>query len=338
MVFTPAFCPCGPHAGFQYQRRGSFTRACDGRRVQRFQCKHCRRSFSTQTFSGDYRLKRPELSLPIFHKLVSKVTLRQISRTLHCNRKLVAHRLELFGEQCRAFHAERIELAGGSGLREGLFLLDELETYEHSRRLKPLTVPVLVHKPSHCVLHVAVGTLPPRRPLSRSETAKLAADQAASGKRCSESRAKVKECFERLRRLLPKAGPVHVRTDQKHTYAVLLKELFGERLTHRTTHSTEPRTYSNPLFVVNHTLAMLRDGLSRLVRRTWAASKLRQRLEQHLWIWIAWRNYVRAITNANRKQTPAMVAGLAQVMLEVEDLLAKRPPRAGRAQSRGPES
>ena len=51
---------------------------------------------------------------------------------------------------------------------------------------------------------------------------------------------------------------------------------------------------------------MMRDGISRLVRRTWAASKLRAKLERHAWIWLVWRNYVRAITNRSPRVTPAM--------------------------------
>ena len=74
--------------------------------------------------------------------------------------------------------------------------------------------------------------------------------------------------------------------------------------------STARRDYGNPLFPINHTLAMMRDGISRLVRRSWAAAKLRQKLELHAWIWIAWRNYVRGITNRWPRRTPAMVLGV----------------------------
>jgi len=180
---------------------------------------------------------------------------------------------------------------------------------------------VLVHKPSHCILHAAVGTLPPRKPLSKANQKKLEAYEAVEGKRRSESRVKVKECFEVLQGIVPTTGLVLVNTDQKHTYRALLKDAFGERLVHQRTHSREPRTYWNPLFVVNHTFAMLRDGLSRLVRRNWAASKQREKLEWHLWLYIAWRNYVRPITNERRFETAAMVAGLAPRMLEVSELL-----------------
>jgi hypothetical protein len=207
---------------------------------------------------------------------------------------------------------------------EGRFLLDELETYEHNRRLKPVTVPVLVHKPSHCILHAAVGTLPPRKPLSPANYEKLEKLEKVEGKRRSESREKVAECFDVLQSVCPTSGPVRVGTDQKHTYRALLKKRFGDRLEHETTHSSLPRTIRNPLFVVNHTFAMLRDGLSRLVRRTWAGSKEREKLEWHLWLYIGWRNYVRPITNARPLESAGMVAGLAPRMLEVSELLQWR--------------
>jgi len=335
--FQPGFCPCPSpecrsNPAFQYQRRGSFTRACDGRAVQRFQCKRCKRTFSTQTFRVDYRLRRPALDGRIFGELISKVTQRQIARRLSCNRRTVARRLETFGKHCQAFHERLMHERGQTRAWQGRFLLDELETYEHNRRLRPLTVPVLVHKPSHCILHAAVGMLPARKPLSPANQRKLAQIELTEGKRRSESRTKVKECFDMLRRVCPTTGLVHVNTDQKHTYRALLKKAFGAQLVHETTNSKEPRSYWNPLFVVNHTFAMLRDGLSRLVRRTWAASKQREKLEWHLWTYIAWRNYVRPITNARPYETAAMVAGLAPRMLEISDLLRWRILRPAAAQ------
>jgi hypothetical protein len=301
--------------------------------VQRFQCKGCKRTFSTQSFRVDRGLRRSHLDGRIFRDLISKVTQRQIARKLGCDRGMVAHRLELWGRHCQDFHELLMRARPEKKFWEGRFLLDELETFEHNRRLKPVTVPVLVHKPSHCILHAAVGTLPPRRPLSKANLVKLARIEALEGgKRCSQSREKVAECFEALNGVTASAAIVRVSTDEKHTYRGLLRKTFGERLEHDTTNSKLARTYSSPLFVVNHTLAMLRDGLSRLVRRNWGASKKREKLERHLWIYIAWRNYVRPITNKNRHESAGMVAGLAPGMLEVSELLGLRIPLSGHAQ------
>jgi len=329
MQFQPGFCPCEspecrPGSSFQYQRRGTFTRACDGRAVQRFQCKRCKRTFSTQTFRVDYRLRKPALDRAVLLLLISKVTQRQSARDLKCDRGAIARRLERFGKHCQAFHERLMHERGQTRAWPGRFVLDELETYEHNRRLKPLTVPVLVHKQSHCILHASVGTLPARKPLSPANQKKLELLERVEGKRRSQSRAKVAECFEVLQSVCPTTGIVMVNTDQKHTYRALLREAFGDRLVHETTHSRAPRSYWNPLFVVNHTFAMLRDGLSRLVRRTWAGSKQREKLEWHLWVYIAWRNYVRPITNARPDESAGMAAGLAPRMLEVSELLQWR--------------
>jgi hypothetical protein len=183
-----------------------------------------------------------------------------------------------------------------------------------------------------------VGTLPARKPLSEANQRKLDALEKEEGKRRSQSREKVSECFEVLEQLCPGESIVTVATDEKHAYRSLLKRSFGARVVHETTHSTEPRSYKNPLFVVNHTFAMLRDGLSRLVRRNWAASKEREKLEWHLWLYSAWRNYVRPITNQRQHQTAAMAAGVFPRMLEASELLQWRIFDSGSAHGRGPES
>jgi hypothetical protein len=69
---------------------------------------------------------------------------------------------------------------------------------------------------------------------------------------------------------------------------------------------------------------MLRDGLGRLVRRNWGATKEREKLEWHLWLYIGWRNYVRPITNKRPHESAGMVAGLIPRMLEPCELLQWR--------------
>ena len=53
---------------------------------------------------------------------------------------------------------------------------------------------------------------------------------------------------------------------------------------------------------------MLRDGLSRLVRKTWGATKERAWLAEHAWIWIAYRNYIRGFTNRHKHRSSAQIA------------------------------
>jgi hypothetical protein len=46
----------------------------------------------------------------------------------------------------------------------------------------------------------------------------------------------------------------------------------------------------DPLFSLNHTAAMMRDGVSRLIRKTWCNSKRQDHLEHHLYIYAHYRN------------------------------------------------
>jgi transposase-like protein len=331
MRFQPGSCPrpdCSSHVSghHRWSFKGGFTRDCDGRTVQRFLCHECHRTFSTQTFRVDYRLKKPQLNHSLFGPFISKVTHRQAARVVGCSRWTVAHRLKLLGKHCRDFHLWRLSRATERGGIAGRFQLDELETYEHSRRLAPVTVPVLIERSSYFVVDLHTAPLPCRGGLSEADRVKKAERERIAGVRKSGSRKAVTKCFETLAAFHARGRPIHVETDRKSTYPGILKRRFGRRVLHRRCSSTAKRNYENPLFPINHTLAMLRDGVSRLVRRTWAASKFRQRLELHASIWIAWRNYVRGITNRAKTTSPAMALGVETRQWTVAELCAWRVP------------
>jgi hypothetical protein len=292
--------------------------------VQRFVCLECRRFFSIQTFRLDYRLRKPRLHLALFRDFVSKTTMRQSARTLSCSRRTVAHRLQLLGAHCRALHEARLEKARAAGGLRGTFQLDELETFEHSRRLQPITVPVLIERKSYFVVHAESARLPTRGNLSPALRAKKAERERLFGKRRSGSVLAVSRALATLERVHVPHEPVELVTDRKHSYVSCAERAFGVRVVHRRFSSKARRDHRNPLFPINHTLAMMRDGISRLVRRTWAASKLRARLDAHMWIWIVYRNYVRAITNRATHTTPAMALGIEARKGSVEELLAWR--------------
>jgi hypothetical protein len=289
--------------------------------VQRYQCHTCHFTFSIQNFRLDYRLRRPELNIDILHAFVSKVTHRQCARALGTTRKTVERRIGLYGGQGRELH----ELLLSGKRLQGSFSLDEAETFETDRRLKPVTVPVLIERDSRFFVHVDVGMLPARKPLGPKLEARLQRVEAVEGVRTSGSRAAVTSCFEALRERTAPERVLQLVTDKKETYPSILKDVLGERpLAHERVSSKDKRDTKNPLFPINHTLAMLRDGVSRLVRRTWGHAKLRARLLQHLWIYVAWRNYVRGVTNKRKRETPAMAVGVVGVRWSAERLLGWR--------------
>ena len=330
MDFLPPHCPfdaCPSRSDgrFRFRRAGYYTRQCDRRVVPRFRCLVCLKGFSAQTFRVDYRLKRPELLPQVFDDLVAKVTHRQSARALRCRRETVErHFLRLAGH-ARDFHGLRLAEQLARGGLSGSYLLDELETYEHHRKLQPVTVPVLIERASGFVVAVETGALAPRKCSNERERRQLERiEEREKKKRVCESRESVSRCFERLRQLDRRASGIVIETDQKTSYASLVKKLFGERARHWRHSSRLPRTTSNPLWPINHTLARLRDGISRLVRETWAASKLRERLKYHLDVWVAYRNYVRGRTNREPLTPPAIKLGVCKQRWSVRELLTWR--------------
>jgi transposase-like protein len=328
--FQPPCCPLPkcpsqlPNVPFEYARAGTYVRRVDGRIVPRFRCRVCGKRFSEQTFRGDYRHKKPHLNEALYHLLVGKVTLRQSARSLGCNRKAVDRRIPLLGKIARAVHERLAPDRNDAAFLQGGFVLDELETYAESRRNNPLTAPAVVHKRSFFVVHTEVGLLPRRGGKGRDEAPPkpLSAEEEAA--RNAGSKVAVAACCTALAELAPESGTVVVATDMKPTYPGLLREAFGARLVHDLTHSEEVRNRWNPLFAVNHTFAMLRDGVSRLVRETWAASKRAARLRDHLWVWVSYRNYIRGMTNKRWSVTPAMIIGACKRKLGIAELLLWR--------------
>ncbi len=330
MRFRPPFCPyrtCPTRARglpFTYYLAGTYRRRCDGRRVQRFRCKSCRRRFSTQTFRLDHHYRLPHKDSAIFRALVSKVTHRQAARMLAVDRKSVHRRLRRWGPAL-----ERLHLAALSSHRGilGACCLDELETFEGDRRLQPVTVPVLVDRERFFVVAVEVATLPPRGNLKGRRARRKEELEALHGPRKNRSNSAVRACLEIWAASSPGCRSPLLISDKKTSYPGLFRRAFPDRRRiHVRVHSKQERTRENPLFAANHSLAMLRDQVSRLVRRSWGASKLRHRLRDHLWVWVAWRNYVRRLTNQTPGLTPGMAVGAARRMGTIPELLRWRWP------------
>ncbi|MBL8859002.1 MAG: hypothetical protein JNL28_10885, partial [Planctomycetes bacterium] len=258
----------------------------------------------------DYRLKRPQLTASVFDAFVSKVTQRQMARCLPCTRATVRRRLLMLSRHAREFQDAVLERARIQGTLYGRFQLDELETFERDRRLRPVTMPVLIHEESRFVLHVETAALPARGRLKKRDLERKLRNEAKEGVRRSGSRAAVKRCFEVLSRSVAAEKPVVVVTDERSIYRTTLIEAMGRPFTHDLHAGGAPKTVSNSLWPINHLFAMLRDGASRLVRRNWGMSKEREWLTRHAWIWIAYRNYIRCFTNKHKKLTSALRAGL----------------------------
>jgi hypothetical protein len=212
----------------------------------------------------------------------SKVTQRRMAKILNCNRKTIARKIKVLASQAR--------------LRLQRFLEDK--TFHHIQfddldtigcfRLKPVTVTVAVSHDRY-ILGFGVARIPAKGHLVKASLKKY-------GKRENEAPLMREHLFSDLTSVV--SPQALIDSDEHPHYLELIENYFPEAL-HRRFKGKRSSLYGqgelkkkgyDPLFKVNHTLAMCRDGLSRLVRKTWATTKCIEALRDHLDIYVDFHN------------------------------------------------
>ena len=324
MKFTPPRCPnracekhAGPTPGF-FTLRGHYWPACRPYPQQRYLCKTCRRSFSRQTFRHDFGDQRPECNAQFWTLLVSGIGLRQLGRVLDLNIRSVQEKKRKMARTCALLHGNL-----SPTLPPGrTYLLDEEETFEHAS-IRPLTMPVLIEKDTWFVVATAVGKI--RRLAQQGSARRVRQDiDEKEAVRPDESRECVKRVLLELARRVP-TGAILLRSDEKSSYGVIAREVFGDRLEHETTAGKLIRSTHNPLFAINTTMAMTRDNMGRLRRRSWLVTKVGEQLQNHLALFTVYRNYVRRRFNKDKEnETSAQFLKLLPRRLRNHEVLAWR--------------
>jgi hypothetical protein len=267
----------------------------------------------------DYRDHRPDLNPKLVELLASGVGLRQSSRLLGLSRRCLEKKHRKIGRHLRR---QNLNLQGplppGSVLQ-----LDELETYEGMRTLRPLTVPVLIEKHSRFIIWAESAPIPARHRKTRHGKTRCE-ELRRKGRRRDGSRRACRRTLGRGAALAGDLKTLVIETDEKRSYPVVIRESFGaHRIAHDTTKSTRKRDVSNPLFPINQTEALARDLMGRLRRQSWLVSKKRRYLDVALALFIAWRNLVRRRFNHD-EESPAQFLKFAPRRMTEEELCSWR--------------
>lgn len=274
-------------------RKGFYVRSSDSRRVARFKCLICRRSFSNSRYSPCFGQKRRKLNEPIRKLLVSGVSLRRIAMLTGANRKTVVRKLVFLANLATIRHDEflRSLRASGNGVKEIQF--DEMVTFERSKCL-PVSIPLVVQTRSRKILGINVCQMPSNGVLSRKSRKKY-------GKRADHRSSAVKALFETVEAALSsESRELVVYSDQDPRYPTWIKRAFtaGRHVAYPSRRGCVvgqgelKRGGFDPLFDLNHTCAMIRANVNRLFRRTWCTTKRRDRLLAHLMIYVDFHNSV----------------------------------------------
>jgi len=307
---------------WRFKKKGFFERDIRPRRIQRYVCQHCRRTFSSQTFAVDYWLKRGDLLKPVFHRLVSCSGLRQIAREWNVSHTTIRRLSERLGRHCLLFHeSHRPRTAPIEPV-----VLDGFRTFEHSQYW-PMDLNLLIGT-SHFVYGFNDAELRRSGTMRPAQQVKRRILEEKFGR--PDPNATQRQVEELLRRVIPPGGSVLLRSDEHQAYPRATKRLSDRRFLHETISSKAARTTSNPLFPVNLADMILRHSSANHKRETIAFSKRRQGALYRLAVWTVWRNYIKDRSENRRVGTPAMSLGLTQAPMTVGEVLEKRhfPSRA----------
>jgi len=318
----PPHCPrshCRFHRsaeGWRWIRFGSYTRQCAPRVIPRFRCGHCRATFSSQTFSTTYYLKRPDLLEPLAHRLLACSAYRQIAREARCAPTTVMGLAARLGR-----HALLLlhELRPPGPLREPL-VIDGFESYAFSH-YHPLHLNLAVGAESHFTY--AFTFAPLRRKGSMTPRQRRRREQLEATHGRPDPKALELSIAELIRLAAP-AQSLTVRSDEHPAYPRAFRRLGDYRLRHECTPSVLARTPGNPLFPVNLLDLLLRHNSANHKRETIAFSKRHQSvIERAAWL-LVWRNWGKHFSERHRRGTPAMRRGVSPTPWSVRRLLTGR--------------
>ena len=266
-------------------RDGTFRRAEDSKTIQRFRCKTCGRRFSHATFSESYRQKKRRINHPLLNLLASGVSQRRAAILLRVHRRTVERKFPLLARRARTLNEKHLSRFKG---RIFNLQIDDLITKENSK-LKPLSVSIAVDEDRRLILGAEVSKIPAFGHLSRLAIKKY-------GYREDEHFAGLTRLFQRITPLV--STEVLIKSDEHLRYpgfisAYLPKAKHLQFKSERGCIAGQgelKKVQFDPLFIVNHTCAMLRANVNRLIRKTWCTTKDPKRLKDHLDIFIYFYN------------------------------------------------
>ena len=214
--------------------------------------------------------------------------MRRVALLLGIHRTTVERKLTFLAKVGWMEHRRFIESLRSD--RSVSLQFDEMETSEHTK-LKPLSIALAVDTQRRKFLGFEVSQMPASGLLAKKALKKYGfrRDERARG------------LDSLLRFIQPAVSPqALIESDQKPLYPPLVKKHFPD-----SPHVSHPgrrgcvvgqgelkRGGYDPLFVLNHTCAMIRANVNRLFRRTWCTTKKRERLVEHLILYVNFHNQV----------------------------------------------
>jgi len=323
MSHSPPFCPnpfCPLHDPHQAGRAaGAMNRSwylrkgwrfnAHAQRVQRYQCRRCRRYFSDRTFHIDYWGKRQLDYRRLLTMMSSCMSLRAMARAFHCAPKTVDNKLSRLTRQAVAVHTLLTE---GKSLQEDL-IADGFESFTVSQYF-PNNFNLLAGEGSQFLYYFNYAQL--RRKGRMRDSQKRRAESLR--KKVPIADRQILTRFAeliieavKLQRNSPPRSLLRIHTDEKTEYALVLSQgsfgfrdrKEGYRIIHQRTSSRQRRDTSNPLFSVNYMDREIRKDLAEHVRQSTRFGRNVNSAVGRMELYLFYHNFLKPFRLNKRRRT-----------------------------------
>ncbi len=266
-------------------KAGQFLRRSDGIRVQRYFCKSCKTSFSTESLSPFKYQKKRHLNNLVFSLFASGTSQRRMAKILSVNRKTIVRKFLVLGQICMADMKNKKHLPDR---KIHNFIFDDIESFEHTK-MKPLSITLAVEEKTRLIIDFRVSSMKAKGHLSHRARTKY-------GYRHDDRKKNLAELLLSMQAVT--TNNPNIKSDMNPHYLLPVRKYFPQ-----SSHAVfkgrrgcvvgqgELKAIGfDPIFSFNHTAAMLRANINRLFRRTWNTTKKPTCLSYHIAIYIFYHN------------------------------------------------
>jgi len=294
-------------------------------RIPRFLCTGCRKSFSSQTFSIEYYVKKRVPLRDLFLRHAEAQSCRAISRALHISPGTVQNRLDRLARQSLAIHAK---LRSRAIAKEDI-CVDGFVSFDHSQYF-PSEITLSTTSRSQFVLELSHASRKRSGIMRPAQIEKAVSLYAATNfERGAVSRT-FRDILDTLAALRPPEinSPLVLITDEKPEYQrilfrhpLFLRQDPDHRIAHVRIWSKIPRTFSNPLFASNYIDRQLRKDQANHHRETVCFNRNVANGLSRFACYLAYHNYFKRFRiNAGiaDQRTHGEVAGISRNAIQNE--------------------
>jgi len=250
-------------------------------------------------------------------KTVGGMANRQIAKDLEVEPETINRHIARVGRHCLLFHQKQMQNASPVSK----VVVDGFESFELSQ-YHPFHHHVAVEKDTDFFVYFTDSELRRKGRMTAAQKTRRMELELELGR--PDPRAIEKDMLELLKVVIGDLPEATVFSDDHHAYRRAIKKLTAI-IDHRVTPGKDHRDKNNSLWEVNLLDLLIRHCCANHRRETIAWSKRRQASAYRLAILLVWRNYMKGRQEKKRgSPTPAMVRGMMDGRLKIDELLEKR--------------